>query len=665
MHPRRPYRCAATLALLSIFASVCAHAQSVARLWNEQNLAAIRIDFPDPAQHARNLFTTSVAMWDAWAAYDPTGVGYIHREAAVVPDVPELTPEEDLQAAREEAISYAAYHVLVHRYQNSVNAYDTLLSLDSQMVDLGYPPSWIITTGNSPAAVGQRIAATVIAFFANDGSNEAGDYEDPTYAPVNDPMILDLPFQLMDEPNRWQPLAFEFAFTQNGLEAEQVQTFIGSNWGEVRPFALHREEGQVVYCDPGAPPQLGGPGDAEFKANSLDVVRFSRALDPDEAPLIDCSPASSGNNTLGENDGTGYVLNPVTGTAYDTSLVSLGDFGRVLAEFWADGPDSETPPGHWNTLANEAVEHVLFERRIGGTGPELAPLEWDVKMYLALNGAVHDSAVAAWGCKRAYDYVRPISSIRQLCKTGAMPLEPGLSEVITNASTQPGERHAHLAPHVGKIALYCWGGEPNDPETEYTGNEWILGERWLPYQRDTFVTPAFAGYISGHSTFSRAAAEVLTAMTGSPYFPGGYGSHTTPAGGLEFEFGPSVDVTLQWASYYDAADQAGISRLYGGIHVAPDDGPGRIVGSKCGIGAWNLARKYYDGSILTEEIPIRMEQLAGGDLAVKWNQSRGLFYNLNSASTLPGAFTPLSAPILAEDDRGEMVIPAGSVSGQN
>jgi hypothetical protein len=112
------------------------------------------------------------------------------------------------------------------------------------------------------------------------------------------------------------------------------------------------------------------------------------------------------------------------------------------------------------------------------------------------------------------------------------------------------------------------------------------------------VTPAFSGFVSGHSTFSRSAAEVMTAMTGSEYFPGGLSEWTIPAGSLEVEAGPTRDVTLQWASYYDAADQAGVSRLFGGIHIAADDLGGRRVGSICGREAWALAQRYFEGSVI-------------------------------------------------------------------
>ena len=145
----------------------------------------------------------------------------------------------------------------------------------------------------------------------------------------------------MSNPNRWQPLAFDVAFTQNGMIADDIQTYLGSHWGNVRPFALTRNSTNDIYHDPGAPPQLGGVGDGEYKTNNLTVVYYSSLLDPDAGTMIDISPGSLGNNTVGFNDGTGYALNPSTGIPYVSNVVNHADFGRVLAEFWADGPDSE------------------------------------------------------------------------------------------------------------------------------------------------------------------------------------------------------------------------------------------------------------------------------------------------------------------------------------
>jgi hypothetical protein len=215
----------------------------------------------------------------------------------------------------------------------------------------------------------------------------------------------------------------------------------------------------------------------------------------------------------------------------------------------------------------------------------------------------------AWSQEFDGSWPRPISMIRWMGglgqssdPTGAafhpdgLPLAPGEVELITTASSAPGERHAHLAEHVGEIAIRAWTGGPADPESEVGGVDWIRAAEWVPYQKSTFVTPAFAGYVSGHSAFSRAAAEVLTAITGSEFFPGGMGSWAIPAGSLEFEAGPSEDIELQWATFYDASDQAGISRLYGGIHVEVDDLNGRLMGSLLGQAAWAQAVRHFEGS---------------------------------------------------------------------
>ena len=146
--------------------------------------------------------------------------------------------------------------------------------------------------------------------------------------------------------------------------------------------------------------------------------------------------------------------------------------------------------------------------------------------------------------------------------------------------------------NVDKIKLYTWKGHEyiNDPLTEVAGVDWILAENWWPYQRPTFVTPPFAGFVSGHSTFSRAGAQVMEFMTGSEYFPGGLGEFEAVQNDyLQFEDGPSVTITLQWATYRDASDQCSLSRIWGGIHPPIDDIPGRMIGEQVGITAFNLA----------------------------------------------------------------------------
>jgi hypothetical protein len=575
---------------------------SVARRWDEALLDAIRRALPAPTVHARNLYHVSAAMWDAWAAYEPTASGVFSHEKAQAGDA---------EAARKEAMSYAAYRVLTERYIKSVGADKSLSQFADLMDAMCYPLDVTTTEGGSPAAVGNRIAAAVIAAGLADGSNEANGYRSTDYTPVNPPLVVASPGTTMTDPNRWQPLQIEHMISQNGIPVTNgVQVAVGPDWGHVTSFALPPGGSAGTPIDPGPPPRLGDPAtDQVLKDQVVQVIRDSSMLDPTTGATIDLSPGAIGNNSLGSNDGKGHPVNPATGQPYAADTVLAGDYGRVMAEFWADGPKSETPPGHWNVLANLVSDKLAPNLRIGGTGPVLDRLQWDVKTYLALNGAVHDAAITAWGLKGHYDTSRPISLVRYMgglgqssdpslpsYNTEGLPLEPGLIELITKETAAPGGRHAALAGHEGEIAIRAWGGNPADPKTQIGGVKWILATSWVPYQLPTFVTPAFPAYASGHSTFSRAAAEVLTGITGSEYFPGGIAGYTIPAGSLKFEAGPTTAVPLQWATYYDAADQAGQSRLWGGIHIQADDFTGRRLGAACGKAAWALAQRYFAGT---------------------------------------------------------------------
>jgi hypothetical protein len=575
---------------------------SVARRWDEALLDAIRRALPNPPVHARNLFHVSVAMWDAWAAYDRQASGYV---------VHEKDSAGDVSAARDEAISYAAYRVLSERYIKAVGADESLSEFADLMDTLCYLVTTTTTEGDSPAAVGNRIAAAVIAYGKSDGANETGGYANPAYKPVNAPLVVARPGTTMVDPNRWQPLQLEHMISQNGIPVTNgVQQAVGTHWGHVTSFGLPDGGTAGVPIDPGPPPRLGDPAtDQAFKDQVVEVIRDSSLLDPASPTTVDVSPGARGGNTLGTNDGQGHASNPATGQPYPPEVVNQGEFVRVMTEFWADGPKSETPPGHWNVLANLVSDELSPNLKIGGTGPSVDRLQWDVKLYFALNGAVHDAAIVAWGLKGDYDGARPISMIRYMGGLGqssdrslpsydpeGLPLVPDLIELITTASTAPGQRHAALAGHEGEIAIRAWAGNPSDPKTQTAGVKWILITTWVPYQQPTFVTPSFQGYASGHSSFSRAAAEVLTSFTGSEYFPGGITGYTVKAGSLKTEAGPGTDIRLEWATYYDAADQAGQSRLFGGIHVQVDDFAGRIIGSQCGKTAWALAQRYYAGT---------------------------------------------------------------------
>lgn len=625
-----------------------AETNSIARFWNEEVLAAIRIDRPNPPVHARNLFTLSAAMYDAWAAYHSMAVGYIYHNKHSTND-----PARD----RREAISYAAYRILKERFALSVNSAVTLARLDSQLAALGYDTNNVSTDPRTPAGLGNAVAAELSEWFLQDGSRQAERYQDAPpieggYASVNGFLVPGLPGIVVSDINRWQPLAIANAIDQNGVPAGPTQSFLGPQWLNVRPFALFRAELVKPWIDTGPPPRHNGQTHAEFIKNVVECIRRGAELDPGDGITLDISPGTLGNSSLGTNDGTGHRVNPVAQEPYRSNVVLRADFTRVLAEFWADGPESETPPGHWNVLANEAVEHPSFERRFAGSGPVLEQLEWDVKMYFALNAALHDAACAAWSLKRYYDGWRPISAIRYTGALGqssdpelpsynplGLPLIPGLIELVTPQTARLGAKHEGLS--VNRLAIKGWPGQPADPKTQVSGVKWMHPGEWLPYQRTTFVTPAFPGYVSGHSTFSRAAAEVLTAITGSEFFPGGIKAHRVPRNTLIHEKGPTADVVIQWASYYDAADQAGLSRIWGGIHPPADDLNGRVVGATCGKNAWALAKRYYDGSILTRpQLTIRH---AGSGCEIQFETVRGFHYTVQTTPDLALGFASVGS----------------------
>jgi hypothetical protein len=603
---------------------------SIARIWNEALLAAIRVDQARPPIMARNMFHTSAAMYDIWAAYEGTADTYLfgHPGCEFAGDLP-----PDREASEREAISFAMYRLIRHRFSGSPGVEQTYADVDAQLAQLGYLSSDVSTdySTGSPAALGNYVAECYANYGLADGSNEEGLHANTYYQPVNGALQPPLPgTQPVADIDRWQPLALDVFIDQAGnVIVGGAPPFVGAEWGNVTPFAMtaddmttyHRDsngDGALddfkVYHDAGSPPSHLGATAEEFWWNFALVAKWSSQLDPRDGVMIDVSPASIGTDpgserpfpqTLAEFEAfydsdsggdrsPGHAINPRTGEPYAPQIVARGDYTRILAEFWADGPSSETPPGHWFTILNYVTDQLPPDGlRLGGEGPILDDLAWDVKSYFTLGGAMHDAAIAAWGVKGWYDFVRPITAIRAMDATN-VTLEPGFIEMVQPDDPLAGEADVN----VGKIKIRAWRGPAviNDPAIETAGVDWILAENWWPYQRPTFVTPPFAGYVSGHSTYSRTGADILTAITGDSYFPGGLGEFSAEQNQfLVFEDGPTQSITLQWATYRDAADQCGLSRIWGGIHPPFDDIPGRIIGTVVAADAFSLAERYFAG----------------------------------------------------------------------
>ncbi len=341
----------------------------------------------------------------------------------------------------------------------------------------GLDPSDTSFDLSTSAGVGNRAAALCLNAAHADGSNQLGDLSNGVpYSDYTGYTPVNTPEQLAD-PNRWQPLR-----VANGT----VQTFLAPHWGLVTPFGMTSGS----QFRPGPPPQY--PSEA-YLAEVEAVRQLSAGLD---------------------------------------------DRQKMSAEYWADGPNTETPPGHWSLFA----QFVSARDR--------HTLNQDMRLFFALGNAMLDASIAVWDAKVTYDFIRPVSAIR----------------------------FVYAGQNIG-----AWGGPGQ-------GTRIITGERFQSY----IATPPFAEYTSGHSAFSAAAATVLAAFTGSQRF--GF-SQTFPAGRSTIEPGitPATAITLRWRTFGDAAAEAGLARRYGGIHFETGDLVSRRLGERVGKRAWQQAQRYVRG----------------------------------------------------------------------
>ena len=281
----------------------------VARRWNEVLLQAIRKDFARPTIHARNLFHISAAMYDAWAAFADQEDTWLlgHSRAGVdCPFVAMPTPV-DVEAARLEAISHAAYRLLLHRFIASPGVSTAYRDAHALMAYLGYDGTDDSTdyATDSAAALGNHIAQCYISFGLVDGSNEVEEYKNRNYQPINAALKPELPWNTdITDLNHWQPLSLVESIDQSGNPVSNTPEFLSPEWGQVEPFALEADDrvdyerdgfNYRIYHDPGAPPTIEGPLTDNYKWAFALVPIWSAHLDTSDGVLMDISPASVGN----------------------------------------------------------------------------------------------------------------------------------------------------------------------------------------------------------------------------------------------------------------------------------------------------------------------------------------------------------------------------------
>lgn len=404
---------------------------------------------------------------------------------------------------------------------------------NSVMSELGYDPDNQTTDTTTAAGIGNISAEALLDFRYNDGSNQLGDNPLGNGDPYSDITNYQPVNSVTDILN------IELWTPENvpiDNPEGSVQQFLTPQWGEVIPFAL--DSGSQFR--PVAPePWLLVPGNTDLDSQTI-TLEDGSVLDIDSSLI-------------------GTVINPEfinQATEVVELSANLTDEQKLIAEFWEDGGGTSFPPGTWMTFGqfvSARDDHSLDD---------------DVKLFFPLSNAVFDAGIATWEAKVFYDYTRPIRAIRELGELGLI-----------------GDFNADL----GGYAIEAW--QPD------LGTQTILASEFLTYQTPgSDPSPPFAEYTSGHSAFSAAGAEILQLYTGSDQFGGAI---SFEPGESRFEPGvtPQDTTTLDWETFTEAADEAGISRLYGGIHFEDGDLNGRILGREVGNAVFEQAQFFIDGGL--------------------------------------------------------------------
>lgn len=215
---------------------------------------------------------------------------------------------------------------------------------------------------------------------------------------------------------------------------------------------------------------------------------------------------------------------------------------KALVEFMRDGPRSVQQAGHWLIFAQDV------SRRDNHT------LDQDVKMYFLVTAAAMDAFIASWDTKMFYDYARPYALVHDYYK----------GQVIKG-----------------------WGGAD-------VGMTELKGEEWRPYSPETFLCPPFPAYVSGHSCVSGACSKVLELYTGSDHF--GETVKLVPGALTETNY-PNDTVAIEFTTFTQTADMAGISRVLGGYHIQVDNVEGLKLGRSVGQFVFEKAQGHISGKM--------------------------------------------------------------------
>ncbi|MEM6310813.1 MAG: DUF6851 domain-containing protein [Pseudomonadota bacterium] len=528
---------------------------SISVIWDRVvQQAVIENDGPNgPTIASRAYAMMHTAMYDAWSAYDATST---HVSFDLEGDNMKVSGTD---ADKAKAMSFAALTVLSELFPASAELYREVME-----ERLGYS---MTDDGSLAATIGIDAAEDLLALRLDDGANQANGYVDTTgYVPVN-PNPLEI-----NDIERWTPENVPI----DPEEASADQQFLTPHWLEVEAFGLPKDaDGNTDFSQtlPADPQRFFTE---EFQGSTLDF---------DAAEITLGAQLSLNGNTYSAGDVIS-VTQELIGSVINAGFIeqaqevvdlsaALTDEQKIIAEFWEDGGGTAFPPGTFMSFAQFV------------SARDDHSIDQDAQMFLAMGNAVMNAGIATWQAKVEYDYTRPVRLIRDL---GELELigEKGIDE-------NTGEEG---------YVVTAFGGFNADGTGR--GTQTILAENFVTFQRPgADPSPPFAEYTSGHSAFSAAGAEVLKLFTGSDEFGG---SVTFAPDTIQFEDNvPENEVTLAWDTFTQAADEAGLSRLYGGIHFTEGDVNGRDLGRDVGEFAFDTAMLFVNGTATDEDRPFADE----------------------------------------------------------
>lgn len=517
------------------FVTVEGASPSVSVRWDRVVQNAVINTSVGPTIASRAYAIMHTAMYNAWSAYSLDAVSTQTGDSLQRP------ASEHTDANKTEAMSFAAYRVLSELFPEA----ESSLLFDNLMTELGFDPSNDTTDPSTAAGIGNLSADALMAFRRTDGSNQVNGYEDTIgYQPVNEDV------DNIQNLEKWTPETVPFSTAETiANNSSRLQKFLTPQWSVVTPFALESPSA----LRPEAPESfLLVDATVDLEAGTITLAGES------EARVITA-------DMVGEPGEAGKFINQrfiEQAESVVQASAALTDIQKLIAEFWEDAGGTSFPPGTWHTFG----EYV--------SARDSHSIDEDALMFFSLSNAIFDAGVATWEAKVFYDYVRPIRAIRELGKLGLLNDGTVGTDEITSEQG---------------FVIEAWGGSAQGTRT-------ILADNFLTYQTpDGDPSPPFAEYTSGHSSFSAAGAEILKRFTGGDDFGG---SITFDIGTSRFEnlFTPKEEITLSWDTFTEAADEAGLSRIYGGIHFEDGDLNGRALGRQVADAAWDKVQDLANGA---------------------------------------------------------------------